>query len=212
MMRRYALAIASIALLLPHLAAAQQYPNYDRQPGYPSGDERGYQGNYDSRGDYRQWGYNSGNNDEQYPSGYARGDEDCQREQQNKQATNAAIGAAAGGLLGNQVAGRGSRTGGTIAGVVLGAIAGYALTHDVDCGDRRYAEPTYRRGLDGPIGQPYSWRNGEDQDHGTFTPTREYNQDNYTCRDWRTTTYHDGQRRRRTGSACQYEDGNWHFQ
>jgi surface antigen len=211
-MRRCVLAIASIALLSPLLAIAQPYPNYDRNSGYLDGNEGGYQGNYDNRGDYRQWGYNSDYNDERYPPGYARSDVDCQREQQNKQATNAAIGAAAGGLLGNQVAGRGSRTGGTIAGVVLGVLTGYALTHDVDCGDRHYAEPTYRRALEGPIGRRYSWRNDEDRDHGTFTPTREYNQDNYTCRDWRTTTYHDGQRRRRTGSACQYEDGSWSFQ
>lgn len=211
-MRRYALAIASIALLSPHVAAAQQYPYYDRQSGYRNADERGRQDIYADRGDNREWGYNGDYNQEHYPSGYARGDEDCRREQQNKQVTNAAIGAAAGGLLGNQVAGRGSRTGGTVAGVVLGMIAGYALTHDVDCGDRRYAEPTFRRGLDGPIGRPYSWRNVDDQDHGTFTPTREYNQNNYNCRDWQTTTVHDGQRRRRTGSACQYEDGSWYFQ
>ena len=211
-MRRVALAIASIALLSPHLATAQQYPNYDRQSGYRNADERGRQDIYANRGDNREWGYNGDYNQEHYPSGYARAEQDCQGEQRNKQVTNAAIGAAAGGLLGNQVAGRGSRTGGTVAGVVLGMIAGYALTHDVDCGDRRYAEPTFRRGLDGPIGRPYSWRNADDQDHGTFTPTREYNQNNYNCRDWQATTVHDGQRRRRTGSACQYEDGSWYFQ
>src|SRR5690348_13599400 len=96
--------------------------------------------------------------DRPYASGYARDTRECERGQQNKQMTNAAIGAAAGGLLGNQVAGRGSRTGGTIAGVLLGAVAGYALTHDVDCGDRAYAEPTYYRGLEeGQIGRRYGW-------------------------------------------------------
>lgn len=182
-MRRYLLAMASLALLGQNLAYAQ--PDYGRG-GY-----------YDDRS---------------YAPGYARDYRDCQRNQGNSQATNAAIGAAAGGLLGNQVAGRGSRTGGTIAGVLLGAIAGYALTKDVDCNDRGYAEPTYQRGLEGQIGQRYDWRNDEDRDRGNFTPTREYRRDNYTCRDWRATTYRDGRPMRRNGSACRYEDGNWYFQ
>ncbi|HWU56372.1 MAG TPA: RT0821/Lpp0805 family surface protein [Rhizomicrobium sp.] len=150
--------------------------------------------------------------DRAYAPGYARDDHGCQRDQQNKQMTNAAIGAAAGGLLGNQVAGRGSRTGGTIAGVLLGAVAGYALTHDVDCNDRTYAEPTYYRGLEGQVGQRYDWRNDDDRDHGNFTPTREYRRDNYTCRDYHATTYRDDRPMRRNGSACRYEDGNWYFQ
>ena len=182
-MNRCLLALASVLLLGPQLAFAQ--------PGYDP--------NYDRRGGY-------------YQDRSGRGYGDCRRDQQNRQATGAAVGAAAGGLLGNQVAGRGSRTGGTIAGVLLGAVAGYALTNDVDCNDRNYAEPTYSRGLEGPVGQRYDWRNDQDRDYGHFTPTREYNRDNYTCRDWTSTTYRDGRPIRRSGSACRYEDGNWYFQ
>jgi surface antigen len=182
-MTRYPIAIAGFLLLCPQLAMAQ--------PGYDS--------NYDRRGAY-------------YQDKSGRGYGDCRKDQQNRQMTNAAIGAAAGGLLGNQVAGRGSRTGGTVAGVLLGAVAGYALTSDVDCNDRNYAEPTYYRGLEGPVGQRQEWRNDQDRDRGTFTPTREYSRDNYTCRDYNATTYRDGRRMRRNGSACRYEDGSWYFQ
>ena len=151
--------------------------------------------------------------DRAYAPGYARDSRGCESDQQNKQMTNAAIGAAAGGLLGNQVAGRGSRTGGTIAGVLLGAVAGYALTHDVDCGDRNYAEPTYYRGLeDGRIGQRYQWRNNDDRDYGYFVPTREYQRDRYTCRDYNAVNWRQGRRSHRNGTACRYEDGNWYFQ
>jgi surface antigen len=183
-MKRYVHLIAGLVLLAPQMASAQS--DYGRRGG-----------NYDNR---------------PYASGYARDTRDCQSDQQNKQMTNAAIGAAAGGLLGNQVAGRGSRTGGTIAGVLLGAVAGYALTHDVDCNDRNYAEPTYSRGLEGPVGQRYNWRNDNDRDRGTFTPTRQYQRDQYTCRDYNTTTYRGSRSTRRNGSACRYEDGNWYFQ
>jgi surface antigen len=151
--------------------------------------------------------------DRAYAPGYARDSRDCERDTQNKQMTNAAIGAAAGGLLGNQVAGRGSRTTGTVAGVLLGAVAGYALTHDVDCRDRAYAEPTYYQSLeDGRNGQRYNWRNDNDRDYGSFTPTREYRRGDYTCRNYNATTYRGGRPMRRNGSACRYEDGNWYFQ
>jgi surface antigen len=219
-MSRYLSAIISVLLLGPQLAFAQPDSNYERRGGYgapyDSGrDNRQYDPN---RGDYRQSGdqrnyqgrYQGNYSSDQYAPGYGR---ECSNDQQNQQVTNAAIGAAAGGLLGNQVAGRGNRTGGTIAGVLLGAIGGLALTHQVDCGDRNYAEPTYSRGLDGQLGQRYDWRNSQDNDHGYFTPTREYtNRYNYPCRDWVSGTYRGGQRMRSSGSACRYEDGNWYFQ
>jgi surface antigen len=201
-MKRYLLAIAGIALLCPQLASAQ--PNYG--PGY---DRRG---GYDNRQSNDRQSYDRQTGGAYYQDQSGRGYGDCHRDQQNQQATNAAIGAAAGGLLGNQVAGRGSRTGGTIAGVLLGAVAGYALTGDVDCNDRNYAEPTYYRGLEGPVGRRTDWRNTQDNDRGSFTPTREYRRDNYTCRDYNATTYRDGRQMRRNGSACRYEDGNWYFQ
>jgi surface antigen len=214
-MKSYLLVVASALLLGSQIAVAQpSYDSNDRRGGYQGGYSNGYdQRQHDpNRGDNRQGGYQEGyRGDQQYARG-GRAFGDCRHDQQNRQATNAAIGAAAGGLLGNQAAGRGSRSGGTIAGVLLGAVAGYALTQDVDCNDRNFAEPTYSRGLEGPVGRRYDWRNDQDRDYGNFTPTREYARDNYTCRDWVSTTYRDGRRARRSGSACRYEDGNWYFQ
>jgi len=208
-MKRYLLAIAGVALLCPQLASAQPNPGYGRPGGYDNRQAYDRQ-NYDRQPYDRQTYAQGGRGYYQDQSG--RGYGDCRRDQQNQQATNAAIGAAAGGLLGNQVAGRGSRTGGTIAGVLLGAVAGYALTGDVDCNDRNYAEPIYQRGLEGQVGRRYDWRNGQDNDRGSFTPTREYRRDNYTCRDFNAVTYRDGRPVRRNGSACRYEDGSWYFQ
>lgn len=215
---RYLTAVASVLLLCPQLAYAQP-SNYDRGGNYGAPYDNGRDNRqYDpNRGDYRQSGDRRDYQDRSqgsYPRDqYARGyGQDCSQEQQNQQATNAAIGAAAGGLFGNQVAGRGNRTGGTIAGVLLGALGGFALTHQVDCSDRTYAEPTYSRGLEGQLGQRYSWRNSQDRDHGDFTPTRQYDDGyNHPCRDWVSSTYRDGRRMRTNGSACRYEDGNWYF-
>ncbi len=219
-MSRYLPAIVSLLLLSPQLALGQPDSNYERRGGYGAPYESGRDhgqfnsngGDYRPNGDQRNY---QGRDQSSYPSdqygpGYGQ---NCSQEQQNQQATNAAIGAAAGGLFGNQVAGRGSRTGGTIAGVLLGALGGFALTHQVDCSDRTYAEPVYSRGLEGRVGQRYGWRNNQDNDRGDFTPTREYD-DGYShrCRDWVSSTYRSGQRLRSHGSACRYEDGNWYFQ
>ena len=75
-----------------------------------------------------------------------------------------------------------------------------------------FAERSYTRGLDGQIGQRYDWRNDQDRDSGYFTPTREYERDNYTCRDWVATTNREGRRMNRRGSSCRYEDGSWYSQ
>jgi surface antigen len=190
-MIRYLTAIVSVLLLSPQLVFAQPDNNYQRQGGYgapyDSGrDNRQYDPN---RGDYSQGGdqrnYQGGYANDQYAPGYAR---DCGRDQQNQQANN-------------------------IAGVLLGALGGFPITHQLDCSDRNYAEPTYSRGLEGPLGQSYDWRNERDNDRGNFTPTREYNgRNNYRCRNWVSTTYRHGRRLRSKGSACRHEDGNWYFQ
>jgi hypothetical protein len=123
-MIRYLTAIVSVLLLSPQLVFAQPDNNYQRQGGYgapyDSGrDNRQYDPN---RGDYSQGGdqrnYQGGYANDQYAPGYAR---DCGRDQQNQQANN-------------------------IAGVLLGALGGFPITHQLDCSDRNYAEPTYSRG------------------------------------------------------------------
>jgi surface antigen len=211
---------ATVGVLLFGTQLAFSQPSNERRGGYDvpydnGRNNRQYDTNrssYSQSGDQQnyQGSYQGNSTSYQYAPGYGQS---CSRDQQNQQATNAAIGAAAGGLFGNQVAGRGNRTGGTIAGVLLGALGGFALTHQVDCSDRNYAEPTYSRGLEGQLGQRYDWRNRQDNDHGNFTPTREYDDGyNHRCRAWVSSTYRRGQRMQSNGSACRYEDGNWYFQ
>ena len=214
-MTRNLLVVATSLLFCSQIALAQPgYDQNDRSGGY----QRGYSNGYDNRQyDPNRENYRADDQlrrgDQNYARDrYSRSYSNCQQDQQNRQLTGAAVGSAAGGLLGNQVAGRGSRSGGTIAGVLLGAIAGYAVTSDLDCNDRAYAEGTYSRGLEGEIGQRYDWRNDQDRDHGYFTPTREYDRGAYSCRDWVATTYREGRRMSRRGSSCRHEDGNWYAQ
>jgi hypothetical protein len=65
----------------------------------------------------------------------------------------------------------------------------------------------YGNSLNGEIGREYDWEHGTS--HGTFMSTREYRDGDQLCRDFRTTTYRNGQRYDREGTACRTNDGNW---
>jgi surface antigen len=170
---------------------------YRRHNPYQSSD-RGRDGTYSSSSDrvvYARGAYDYGS--------------DCHND---NAATGTIIGAAAGGVIGNQFGHGDGKTAATVGGVILGGLAGNAIARDVSCDDRPYAFRTYSQGFDGQIGNRYDWRNDQDQDHGYFTPTREYNRDRFVCRDFTEVTYRNGQEFSRNGTACRQEDGNWHFE
>ena len=117
------------------------------------------------------------------------------------------FGAVAGGLIGGAVShGNGAAV---VGGVIVGGLAGNALSRDIDCDDQRYAYARYNDGFSGPVGQEYRWDHGDR--YGTFTPTREYRDGNYVCRDFQTVNYRNGQQYQENGTACRQDDGYWHI-
>lgn len=118
------------------------------------------------------------------------------------------VGAIAGGIIGNQFGRGGGRVAATAGGVILGGMVGNAIAGDIDCDDRPYAFRVYDQGFAGPIGQRYEWRHGNA--YGYFTPTRQYVDAGYTCRDFEEGVWRNGEWHVHTGSACLYDDG-WHF-
>jgi surface antigen len=143
------------------------------------------------------------------PSNYGyyqqgRYESDCHR---GNRAAGTIFGAIAGGLVGGAVShGNG---GAVVGGVIVGGVAGNALSRDIDCDDQRYAYSRYDDGFNGPVGQDYRWDHGDR--YGTFTPTREYHDGNYVCRDFQTTSYRGGQEYQDNGTACRQDDGYWHI-
>jgi surface antigen len=125
-------------------------------------------------------------------------------------AAGTVLGAIAGGAIGNHI-GHGSG-GATVAGVIVGGLAGNAISRDMDCGDRHYALTSYSAGFEGRIGERHDWRSADSTNHGSFTPTREYQRDGNTCRDFREMSSRDGRDHSRTGTACRQTDGNWYLQ
>lgn len=127
--------------------------------------------------------------------------------------TGTILGAVAGGIIGNQFGHGGGKAAATVGGVVLGGMAGNAIARDMDCGDRPYAFHAYNEGFHGPLHRSYYWHHG--YDHGYMMPVREYwRDDDEVCRDFRVTTFHDGEAYTRYGTACRDGDddeGDWHM-
>jgi surface antigen len=163
----------------------------------------------EDRGDYssgedRDRDHNSSNYPPAAGNYYREGDYERSCHEGNA-ATGTIFGAIAGGLIGGAVShGNG---GAVVGGVILGGVLGNTLARDIDCDDQRYAFDAYGNSLNGEIGREYDWEHGTS--HGTFMSTREYRDGDQLCRDFRTTTYRNGQRYDREGTACRTNDGNW---
>lgn len=144
---------------------------------------------------------------------YSRGDYESRCKRGNT-AAGTIFGAIAGGLIGGAASsGRhhGADAGAVIGGIILGGLIGNAVTRDLPCEDHGHAFRTYADGLNGRVGMRYSWRNDETGDYGYFTPEREFNRERVVCRSFHETTYINGRRFDRSGTACRQDDGNWHF-
>lgn len=216
-MFRKTIVTACAALMATTTIASAQ--NYSPPPG---SDPQGYYSRYDGDGYYDRNGryqrYNTDqrlNNDRNTPppppvsdNSYRQGtyETNC-RSNNSNQVAGTIFGALAGGLIGS-AASRGNG-GAVVGGAVLGGLLGNALTRDVPCEDQGVAFRVYADGLNGPIGRRNEWRQGND--YGYFTPEREFRRGGYTCRTFTTITYRGGRSYDRTGTACRWNDGNWHF-
>lgn len=132
----------------------------------------------------------------------------CRKERADTNTAGTIIGALAGGLLGGAMSHHGGG-GAVVGGVLLGGLVGNAMTRNVPCDDHPVMIRTYTEGLDGPVGKRYDWRRGDD--YGYFVPRREFRRDGYTCRTYTETTFVDGHKYSRSGTACRTSDGNWRF-
>jgi surface antigen len=136
-----------------------------------------------------------------------------------KQATGAAVGAVGGavlgGLAGNAIGGDGKNavaigTGaalGGIGGLLLGSAAGESL----DRADRLYAQQSWNRAMQGPLGEPIVWENPETGNSGQTVATRQGQlaSSGIACREYTTKVKVGGKSETLVGTACQNPDGTW---
>lgn len=177
--------------------------NNQGQPTYGNGYNYGYDDGYARRERNDRYRSDPYRRETRYDRGTHYYGKDC-----GNNATGTVIGAIAGGLLGN-AAGRGNG-GAVLGGVILGGLAGNAISSNMNCNDRRYAMTSYSQGFEGRIGERHDWRNRDGGTYGSFTPTREYARDGYTCREFREAGYSNRRSYSRTSTACRHSDGNWY--
>lgn len=211
------LMMTSVALTFLAVTPALAQSSWGPPPGadpngyYSRTDHDGY---YDRNGRYHRFdeNQNSRNDNDNYsppppPSdGYREGTyEDSCRKGNNVAGT--LFGALAGGLIGGAAShGNG---GAVVGGAILGGLLGNAVSRDIPCEDHPYAFRAYASGLNGDLGHRYEWRHGDNW--GYFTPEREFYRGRRVCRSWTETTYSGGNTHTRSGTACRFDDGNWHF-
>ncbi len=203
------LASALVALSAGAAAAEPSYGNSSQnQPAYSNGYNYGYDDGVARRernAEYRNETYRQ-------QIRYQRGDNYYGSDCGSNATAGTVIGAIAGGVIGNQFGQGSGRTAATLGGVILGGLAGNSIARDMDCNDRRSAMSSYRDGFAGRVGQRHSWRNADNGNYGSMTPTRQYARNGETCRDYRETSYRGSQKYDRTGTACRQSDGNWYTQ
>lgn len=207
----FAITMAASFLAVSILPAFAGDPRPDPYGYYSQYDHEGY---YDRVGNYVRFA-DQRRRDMPPPPPEVRNDpppivyEESRYMDQCRKSNNVAgtlFGALAGGLIGGAASHHG---GAVVGGVILGGLVGNALTRDMPCEDHPHAMRVYAQGLNGPVGQTYHW-NYQD-DYGDFVPQREFIRNDYTCRSFVETTYIRGRQYTRTGTACRWRDGNWHF-
>jgi len=124
-----------------------------------------------------------------------------------KQQTGTVLGGVIGGVLGSQIGGGSGKTIATIAGVLVGAYIGGYIGKSMDENDRYKAQQALE---DNRVNQPSSWRNPDNGNNYTVTPTRTFTgSGGEPCRDYTTEAVIDGKKEIIHGTACRQADNTW---
>ena len=119
----------------------------------------------------------------------------------------AIIGALLGAAGGTQFGKGRGRTVAILTGTVIGAVIGGKIGQDMDRADHAQVQNTLENT---PTGQPVAWKNPDNGNQYTVTPTRTYRTgSNVNCRDYDAWVFIDGYEQKVTGTACRRPDGTW---
>ncbi|MBY0291992.1 MAG: glycine zipper 2TM domain-containing protein [Alphaproteobacteria bacterium] len=117
-----------------------------------------------------------------------------------------ALGAWAGSTIGK---GRGNIVA-TAVGAVAGALAGGYIGQQLDQADKERAERNCQMALESsPIGKTATWRNPDSGNSGSVTPTRTFENNGLSCREYTQTVVIGGRQQQAHGTACRQSDGSW---
>ena len=123
-----------------------------------------------------------------------------------KEQKGAVAGAVVGGVVGSTIGGGTGRTVAIVAGTVAGALIGGNIGRKMDEADRMKAAQALETT---PTGQHSTWRNPDNGNQYTVTPTRTYEAASGPCREYTIDASVDGKPDKVNGTACRQADGSW---
>ncbi len=124
------------------------------------------------------------------------------------------LGAIGGAAIGSQFGHGTGRVVGIAAGTLLGAALGNSIGASMDRQSMEYYNRTSQQALEtGRSGQPAQWRNPDNGNYGSITPTNTYTgASGQYCREYTQTINIGGQVHQGYGTACRQPDGTWQIQ
>lgn len=123
-----------------------------------------------------------------------------------KEQKGTVAGAVVGGVVGSTIGGGTGRTVAIVAGTLAGALIGGHIGQRMDEADRLKAAQALEST---PTGQYSTWRNPDNGNQYTMTPTRTYEADSQPCREYTIDATVDGKVDKLQGTACRQADGSW---
>jgi len=120
------------------------------------------------------------------------------------------LGAVTGAMVGHGIGKGKGNTVATVAGALLGAGLGRTIGTSLDKADMAYYDKTSQGALEtASTGQSQSWKNPDNGNSGTITPTKTYQEDGTYCREYSQTVTVGGKTQNAYGTACRQPDGSW---
>jgi surface antigen len=131
-------------------------------------------------------------------------------ESMNKQGGGTLIGGVTGGLLGSQFGKGEGQLLATGIGALAGALVGGQVGKTMDEYDKQMLVKSSHQALEfSPSGNRVEWRNPDNGNNGSITPTKSFKEDGRYCREYIQEVIIGGEKEKAYGKACRQPDGNW---
>lgn len=124
----------------------------------------------------------------------------------NQRESGTVVGTIAGAAIGSQFGHGAGNVAMTALGAVAGSIIGGNIGRKMDDADRLQTQRALERTR---TNEARSWRNPDNGNRYTVTPTRTYQRSGRACREYRTRAYIGGREEIVYGTACRQPDGSW---
>lgn len=124
----------------------------------------------------------------------------------NDQDKGVVIGGLAGGLIGSQFGSGGGAVLAAVGGAIAGAVIGGAIGHNMDETDKLKTQQALE---DNKTDQSTTWKNPDNGNNYNVTPTKTYQKNGQTCRNYTMLATIDGKAEKVNGVACRNAKGQW---